>query len=189
MFSRGLRLRATAAAPIFNRGFRSSVANFVQAGDKVPSVEVFEGAPSNSLNLAKETSSGKYLIVGVPGAFSPGCSARHVPGYYKNFKEFSAKGFNGVFVIAVNDAFVTGEWAKTLEAAYSPNSAIRFVADHSGEFSKEWDTLFDASKFFGNSRTKRYAAIVEDGVVKAAFVEPDSTGISVSEAESILGTL
>jgi 2-Cys peroxiredoxin 5 len=95
----------------------------------------------------------------------------------------------GIFVIAVNDAFVTGAWEKQLASDNSTNPGIRVLSDASGDFARAWDVEFDASKFFGNNRSKRYAAVVENGTVVDAFVEPDGTGISVSSADSILGTL
>lgn len=97
-----------------------------------------------------------------------------------------AKGVSQVFVIAVNDAFVTKAWADSLD---SP-ADVRFIADASGNFSNKFGTLLDdAAKFFGNARTKRYAAIVEDGKVTKEFVEPDNFGLEVSVAENILKQL
>lgn len=86
----------------------------------------------------------------------------------------------------MNDAFVTKAWSEALDAP----SDVRFIADASGEFSKKFDTLLaDAAKFFGNARTKRYAAIVENGKVTKEFVEPDNFGLEVSVAENILKQL
>lgn len=97
-----------------------------------------------------------------------------------------AKGVDQVFVVAVNDAFVTKAWGESLNAP----ADVRFIADASGEFSKQFDTLLDdAAKFFGNARTKRYAAIIEDGKVTKEFVEPDNFGLDVSVADKILEQL
>ena len=139
--------------------------------------------------LTKKISQGKSIIVGVPGAFSPACSASHAPGYIKLSKEFQDKGISNIFIVAVNDAFVTKAWNDQL--GNDPEvSHVRFVADASGDFSKEFGSLVDeASKFFGNARTQRFAAVVEDGKVKIAFVEPDNFGLDVSRAENVVKSL
>lgn len=167
--------------------FKPLLTRFINTGDPIPSVDIQEGAPSTFVNLAKETAKGKYLIVGVPGAYSPGCSASHVPGYFKSISDLSQKGINGTFIVAVNDAFVTSAWAKDL--GVDGNDKLRIVADSTGEFTEKLDLLFDASKFFGNSRSKRYAILVEDGKVKDQFVEPDGVSVNVSAAEAVLKSL
>lgn len=96
------------------RLFHSSRASFLAVGDSVPSVEVQEGSPGNTVNLAQETANGKYVIVGVPGAFSPACSASHAPGYIKLIDQLGAKGVKEVFIVSVNDAFVMKAWAQDL---------------------------------------------------------------------------
>lgn len=155
----------------------------------MPSVLVQNNAPSETLNLAKQTANGKFLIIGVPGAFSPGCSQRHVPEYLKSFKKFKSKGIERMFVVTVNDSFVTSAWKQSLlEFAETPKAEAFFdvLADANGEFSKSFNTLFDASKFFGNYRSRRYAALIENGRVSKAFVEKDATGIADSEAAKVL---
>jgi 2-Cys peroxiredoxin 5 len=99
-FLRSSALRGSASSA---RLFHASAPAFVKVGDRVPDVEVMEGSPGNKLSLAKELSSGKGLIIGVPAAFSPACSESHVPGYINSAKLKSA---GKVFVVAVNDAFV-----------------------------------------------------------------------------------
>ncbi|KAF6063209.1 Redoxin family protein [Candida albicans] len=84
---------------------RNSFRTYVSIGDKVPATPVFEGSPGNDINLAEETASGKTILIGVPGAFSPACSASHVPGYIKNIRAFNDKGYQRFFVVAVNDPF------------------------------------------------------------------------------------
>ncbi|KAF5092624.1 hypothetical protein D0Z03_002772 [Geotrichum reessii] len=144
----------------FTRGFRSFAPAFVQAGQAVPTAAVHENSPGNSVNLAAETAS-----------------------------EFQAKGVSNIYIVAVNDAFVTKAWSEQL-GNDADASHVRFIADASGAFSKEFGSLIDeASKFFGNARTQRYAAIVEDGKVKEAFVEPDNFGLEVSKAENVLKAL
>jgi len=155
----------------------------VNVGDKIPSVEVFEGGPGTKVNLATELASGKGLIIGVPAAFSPSCSATHVPGYINSSKLSSA---GKVFVVSVNDAFVMKAWADDLDPG--SKSGIRFVADPALEFTKAVELNFgDAAAIFGGERSKRYAIVTENGKVKEVHVEPDNTGVDVSAAEKVLG--
>lgn len=168
--------------PRLARSFSSSCSRFVVVGDKIPSATLFEGSPGNDVNLAEEAKSGKAVIVGIPGAFSPACSASHVPGYLEQLGALKAKGIESVFVVGVNDAFVMKAWGESIDK----NSEIRFLADPKGEFSEAWDVLFDASKFFGNSRSKRYAVVVENGTVTNTFVEPDNVSVEVSAAGNLL---
>ncbi|ODQ63128.1 Redoxin [Nadsonia fulvescens var. elongata DSM 6958] len=182
----------TRQSPLFTssvRGFKTSAAAFVKAGDSVPSLTLHENSPGNTVDLAEETKTGKYVIIGVPGAYSPACSASHVPGYISRGGELAAKGVDGVFVVAVNDSFVTKAWGAELTQGKDSKVPVRFIADHAGDFATKWDVLFDASKFFGNKRSKRYAAVVENGKVQNAWIEPDSTGLDVSTAEKVVGQL
>ncbi|KIW27941.1 uncharacterized protein PV07_07636 [Cladophialophora immunda] len=185
MFSRSLfrpatSLRPTSLTPRF-RPFSSTSAIMVKQGDSIPNIDLYEDSPGNKVNLAKELSSGKGLIIGVPAAFSPSCSDTHIPGYIANDKLKSA---GKVFVVSVNDAFVMKAWAKSLDE--SKKSGIRFLADPSGEFTRAWDVEFDAAKILGNNRSKRYAVTTEDGKVVKASVEPDNTGVTISAAEKML---
>ncbi|EMG47809.1 PRDX5 Peroxiredoxin-5 [Candida maltosa Xu316] len=167
------------------QSIRNSLRTYVAVGDKIPSTTVFEGAPNNEVNLADETASGKSIIIGVPGAFSTACSATHVPAYIRRIRAFNDKNFHKLFIVSVNDAFVTKAWGDQLLDSVA-GEQIRFIADPKGDFTKELDLLFDASKFFGNERSKRYALIVEDGQVVKSFVEPDNTSVNVSSAENVL---
>lgn len=172
----------------FARSFQTSAFRQIKVGDAVPSALLYDGAPSQTINLAEKTARGKYLFVGVPGAFSPGCSQRHIPEYIKSFDQFKDKGFQNIYVITVNDSFVANAWEDSLFETAKTTGAdgfVRVLADQSGEFSRDWDTLFDASAFFGTPRSVRYAAIVEDGKVVKTFVEKDNTGIDVSAAENV----
>ncbi|EMC95550.1 hypothetical protein BAUCODRAFT_148449 [Baudoinia panamericana UAMH 10762] len=164
-----------------SRHFHSSPRPFVQVGDAIPDIELREGSPGNKVSLAKELKA-KGIIIGVPGAFSPACSASHLPGYV-NFPGLKDAG--QVFVVSVNDPFVMKAWAATLDEG--SKSGIRFLADPHAEFTTALDLQFDASSIFGQPRSKRYALVIEDGKVKEAHIEPDNTGVSVSTAESVLG--
>lgn len=176
----------------FTRSFQTSAFRQLKAGDAVPSALLYDGAPSKTVNLAEKTARGKNLVIGVPGAFSPGCSQRHIPEYVKNFDKFKDKGFSNIYVVTVNDSFVASAWEDYIFDNASTTGAESFVevlADPTGEFSRDWDVLFDATPFFGGKRSARYAAIIEDGKVAQAFVEPDNTGINVSSAENVESNL
>ncbi|KAH6677430.1 Redoxin [Halenospora varia] len=165
------------------RGFHSSARALIKVGDKLPNLDVLvENSPGNKVNLSEEVKTGKSLLIGVPAAFSPGCSNSHIPGYI-NHK--SLKDAGKVFVIAVNDPFVTKAWGVSLDP--EGKSGIRFLGDPSGKFTEALDLAFDGTAIFGGPRSKRYALVLEDGKVTAAHVEPDNTGVNVSTGEKVLG--
>ncbi|EFE41588.1 hypothetical protein TRV_03687 [Trichophyton verrucosum HKI 0517] len=176
--------RASASLSVsVSRAFHSSRPLAVSQGDSIPDLDVLtENSPGNKVNLASELASGKGVIVGTPGAFTPGCSLSHVPGFLNHPK---LKDAGKVFVVSVNDAFVTKAWGESLDP--HKKSGVRFLADASGEFNRQMDLLFSSAKVFGNDRSKRYALVVEDGKVVKAFVEPDNTSVDVSRAEKVLG--
>lgn len=123
--------------------------------------------------------------IGVPGAFTPGCSKTHLPGYVKEAETLKSKGVDLVACVAVNDAFVMTEWGK----AHQADDKVTLLADSKGELAKAMDLDFDASGALGNHRFKRFAAILEDGKVKKLFVEPDTTGLNVSLVENVVKSL
>ncbi|KAF2108683.1 AhpC/TSA family protein [Lophiotrema nucula] len=177
--------RLQAARPAFRRlaaaPFHSTAPALVSVGDKIPDVELHEGSPGNKVNLAKELK-GRGLIIGVPAAFSPACSESHIPGFINSAK---LKDAGQVFVVAVNDAFVTKAWGKSLDPDGS--SGIRFLADPSLNFTNALDLAFEANAVFGGPRGKRYVLVVDNGAVKEAHVEPDNTGLNVSAVDKVLG--
>lgn len=170
----------------FVRSFKTSSALRVKAGDKLPQIPLFYQSPTAEVNVADELKGQKGIIVGVPGAFSGGCTKTHIPGYLKHLREFNEKGYTKLFVVAVNDVFVMEAWGSMLSEHSISNEAVKFLADPKGDFVGALDAKFDASKFFGNERSKRFALLVDDGVVKQAFVEPGNTSIDVSEAAKVL---
>ncbi|KXH51866.1 IBR domain-containing protein [Colletotrichum simmondsii] len=157
------------------RAFHSTPAAFVKVGDAVPEVDLVENSPGNKVNLAEEF--GKVtngLIIGVPAAFSPACSASHIPSYINHPK---LKEAGPVFVVSVNDPFVMKAWGDQLDPA--AQTGIRFLGDPSGEFTRAFDVDFDSKAIFGNDRSKRYTLVIENGKVKEAHVEPDNIGTAV----------
>lgn len=166
------------------RTFRAAAPALFKKGDKIPTglPGLKENSPGNDIDLGKEVSEGKYIIVGLPAAFSPACSASHIPGYITHMPQLREKGIKQVLVATVNDPFVTAAWGKSLGVP----TDIRIIADTEGAFAKAGDHLFDSKKVFGNDRSVRYATIVEDGKVVKELVEPDKTGVDVSSAENVL---
>lgn len=164
-----------------------SVLNRFQQGDRIPSglKSIHENSPGNKLDLAQALSCGKYVVVGVPAAFSPACSSSHVPGYIRLLPELKSKGVSQVLITTVNDSFVTAAWARSLKCP--PD--VRIIADTQAEFAKAAGHLFDSTEIFGNKRSKRYAMIVQDGKILQEFIEPDNIGVNVSSAESVLKAL
>ncbi|XP_076971965.1 peroxiredoxin-5, mitochondrial [Tamandua tetradactyla] len=170
-------------------GFSSAAAAMapIKVGDAIPPVEVFEGEPGNKVNLAELYRGKKGVLFGVPGAFTPGCSKTHLPGFVEQAGAMKAKGIQVVACLSVNDVFVTGEWGR----AHNVDGKVRLLADPSGAFGKETDLLLDDTlvPLFGNRRLKRFSMVIEDGVVKVLNVEPDGTGLTCSLAPNILSQL
>jgi glutaredoxin/glutathione-dependent peroxiredoxin len=126
----------------------------------------------------------KVVLFAVPGAFTPTCSANHLPSFLENREEILSKGVDSIAVVAVNDHHVMRAWAESTHGA----DKITFLADGNGEFAKATGLEFDLSFASLGVRSKRYAMIVEDGVVKTLNVE-EGPGVTVSGAAAILGLL
>ncbi|XP_075390606.1 peroxiredoxin-5, mitochondrial-like [Tenrec ecaudatus] len=159
----------------------------IKVGDALPAVVVLEEKPGNKVSLAELYKGKKGVLFRVPGAFSPGCSKTHLPGFVEQAGALKAKGARVVACLTVNDVFVTSEWGK----AHHAEGKVRLLADLTGAFGKETDLLLDDSlvPLFGNRRLKRFSMVIEDGVVKALNVEPDGTGLTCSLAPNILSQL
>ncbi|CDK25616.1 unnamed protein product [Kuraishia capsulata CBS 1993] len=154
--------------------------------DVIPSVPLFSGTPDNKFELAKELENTRAIVVGVPGAFSGGCTNTHIPGYLKTAPDFFAKGYHKIYFVSVNDVFVMNAWKTQLLNTINNVENYEFLADPTGEFSKTAGLLFDATALFGNFRSKRYALVLDHGKVIKEFVEPDNTSITISAAANVL---
>jgi len=158
----------------------------IKVNDKLPSIDLCEGNPGNKVNIAKLFEGVKKgVIFAVPGAFTPGCSKTHLPGYVENFDAIKAKGVEVIACVSVNDPFVMEAWGD----AHKATGKVRMLADPAGEFTKAIDMTLDLSAALGNVRSKRYSLVVENGVVKKINVEPDNTGLTCSLAPEILKQL
>ena len=157
-----------------------------EVGDKIPEVTLRRMTANGpeSVSSTEVLGGGKVVLFAVPGAFTPTCSDYHLPGFVVRSDEFKAKGVSTVACVAVNDAFVMGAWG----VAQNVGDDVVMLADGSGEFAKAMGLEFDLSAGGLGIRSKRYAAILEDGVITYLGVE-DAPGLSVSSAESVLAEL
>ncbi len=124
----------------------------------------------------------KVVLFSVPGAFTPTCSAKHLPGFVEKAAELRAKGVGKIVCLAVNDVFVMSAWKRDTD----PDNKIEFLADGNGEFAKGLDMTFDGSGNGLGTRSKRYAMVVDDGVVKTLNVEDAPGKADISGAENLL---
>jgi len=155
----------------------------IKVGDKLPSVVLYDGTPDAKVNISDLFSNVKKgVIFGLPGAFTPGCSKSHLPGYVENFDKIKGKGVDLVVCISVNDPFVMAAWGE----ANKTTGKIRMLSDTCAEFTKAIGLEFDATPILGNVRSKRYSMVVENGVITKLNVEPDGRGLTCSLAPEIL---
>jgi len=154
----------------------------VAVGDKVPDVTLFEDSPGGKVSLASVCAGKKVVVFGVPGAFTPGCSKTHLPGYVAKAEEMKGKGVEEIVCVSVNDPFVMEAWGKDQGAT----GKVRMLADTCGDLTKALELELDLSAVLGSVRCKRFAMLVEDGTVTKVNVEPDGTGLTCSLAENIV---
>ncbi len=157
----------------------------IQAGDKVLSCTLKTmGAEGPQDITTEEIFSGKkVLLFAVPGAFTPGCSMTHLPGYVVNADKIKAQGVDTIVCMAVNDAFVMGAWGEVQNA-----SELLMLADGNGELTSALGLELDGSGFGLGTRSQRFAMLVEDGTISQLNVEPGA-GIDVSSAETMMALL
>ncbi|WOJ88222.1 peroxiredoxin [Methylocapsa polymorpha] len=124
----------------------------------------------------------KVVLFGVPGAFTPTCSAAHLPGFRDRAEDFKARGVDEIAVTSVNDVFVMDAWAKNTDA----ETKISFLADGNGDFANALGLSLDLTERGLGVRSQRYAMLVEDGVVRKLNIEPAPGKAEVSSAEALL---
>ncbi|XP_026463930.1 peroxiredoxin-5, mitochondrial [Ctenocephalides felis] len=152
----------------------------IKVGDKIPSVDLFEDTPANKVNIANLAAGKKVVLFAVPGAFTPGCSKTHVPGYVAKAEELKKSGIAEILCVSVNDPFVMSAWGKDQQS----NGKVRMLADPSGTFTKELGLGVELAPL-GGLRSKRYSMVIDNGVVSELNVEPDGTGLSCSLADKL----
>ena len=147
----------------------------IAIGDRLPeaSFRVMEPDGIKTMTTGELFGGKKVVLFAVPGAFTPTCHLKHLPGFIEHADEFKTLGIDTVACIAVNDPFVLGAWAE----ASGGKGKVLFLSDGNAEFTKKIGMDFDGSGIGLGTRSKRYAALVEDGVVKELNVE-DSPGVA-----------
>ena len=157
----------------------------IQAGDKIPACTLKTMGSEGPGDITTDDifSGKKVVLFALPGAFTPGCSLAHLPGYVVNADKIKATGVDTIACLSVNDAFVMGAWGKEQNA-----DEILMLADGNGEFTAAVGLELDGSGFGLGTRSQRYAMIVEDGTVSHINVE-EGPGVEVSSAESIMELL
>lgn len=166
----------------------------IQIGEHLPEGTLMESAefdvsngcpmPPQKLDVLALTKGRKVVIFGVPGAFTPLCSAQHLPGYIKHFDELKAKGVDEIWCMAVNDAFVMASWGREQKAG----GKVRMMADGSADYARKLGLDRDLTGGGMGVRCYRFGMIVDDGVVKYLGVEA-SGKFEVSNVETVLAQL
>ena len=155
----------------------------IQVGDKIPNVKV-KATDMSDVTTDALFSGKKVVLFAVPGAFTPTCSAKHLPGFIEKADEIRKKGVDDIVCMSVNDAFVMKAWGEDRGAG----DKVRLVADGNGDLTKALGLEFDGSGIGFGLRSQRFAAIVENGVVKKLAVDAGGK-FEVSSAEAILKAL
>jgi len=165
----------------------------IKVGDRLPEGQVQEfievegngcSVGPNTFKVQDQVKGKKIAIFGLPGAFTPTCSAKHVPSYLSNLDKLKSKGIDEVWCFAVNDPFVMGAWARDQKAT----GKIRFMGDGSADYAKKLGLEMDLGPRGLGMRCQRFSMIVDDGVVKSLNVEQPGK-YEVSDAETMLRQL
>lgn len=158
----------------------------ISVGDKIPNATVMvatnDGPAKTDTN--ELLGSGKVALFSVPGAFTPTCSAQHLPGFVDQADQLKAKGIDKIVCMSVNDAFVMQAWGK----AHNADDKVTMMADGNGDFAKALGLELDAKGFGMGQRSQRFSAVITNGVVETMNVE-EGGAFEVSSADHMLGQL
>lgn len=156
----------------------------IQIGDKIPAATLSVMGEKGPTEISTETlfAGKKVILFAVPGAFTPGCSMTHLPGFVVNADNIKAKGVDSIICTSVNDAFVMDAWGKQQNAEH-----LIMAGDGNGDFAEALGLAMDASGWGMGTRSKRYAMIVNDGTVELLNI--DDKGIDKSSADTIMAAL
>ena len=159
----------------------------INVGDKIPSVTLKQLTPEGVKEVTTDEIFGgkKVVFFAVPGAFTPACSQRHLPGFVERSADIKAKGVDEIACVAVNDAFVMGAWGREQKT----EGKVRMLADGSGDLVRALGLELDLSKGGLGTRSQRYSMLVDNGVVKSLNIEKQPGQVDVSGAEAMLRAL
>lgn len=155
-------------------------------GDRVPDLQLHTPGPEGPqpISTGELFGSGRTVLFGLPGAFTPGCDRSHLPGYLERGDELKAKGVDRIVCVAVNDAFVMDAWAKS----HDVGDRIIMLADGNGELAEALDLVFDGTGFGLGKRCKRFAAVIDDGVISQIDVD-ESGAVDVSACSAVIARI
>lgn len=158
----------------------------IQVGDHLPQATFRVTGPEGPIARTTDDvfKGRRVVLIGVPGAFTPSCHRNHLPGFVAKKDEILARGVDAIAVTSVNDVFVLDAWAKASGA-----EGLEFLADGNADFAKAIGLEMDGTGFGLGIRSKRYAMLVEDGVVKILYIEETPSKTEVSGAEALLKVL
>ena len=158
----------------------------IRPGDKIPdiSVQIMTADGPRPIQTGEALGEGKVVLFAVPGAFTPGCSKVHLPGFVQQADALTDKGVDRIVCVAVNDAWVMDAWGRE----QGVGDKILMLADGSGEFTRAMGLELDGRAFGLGMRSQRYAAVIEDGLVARLDVE-EKPGVDVSSCASVLAAL
>ncbi|MCL2393772.1 MAG: peroxiredoxin [Acidimicrobiaceae bacterium] len=158
----------------------------IAVGEKLPDVTLRVPSPDGPkpVQTTEALGTGRVVLFGVPGAFTPTCSDYHLPGYVLRAEDLTSKGVDTIACTAVNDVFVMGAWAADREVG----DKVLMLADGSGDFAKALGLELDLSGVGLGVRSRRYAMVLQDGVVTDLFLE-EGPGLDVSSADAVLAKL
>eukprot|EP00890_Picochlorum_soloecismus_P005476 jgi/Picsp_1/592/NSC_00589-R1_protein len=174
--------------PVASRGRVQASVSALAVGDKLPTdvtLNYFDGEGNmQEITVGDLTKGKKVVLFAVPGAFTPTCSLKHLPGFIENADELKSKGVDTIACVSVNDAFVMDAWGKAVGA----DGKVLMLADGSAVFAKAIGTELDLNDKGLGMRSRRYAMLVDDSVVKVLNLE-EGGAFTVSSADDILGAL
>lgn len=164
----------------------------IKIGDKIPDAKLMESLemgdacplPPKPVEVAAATEGKKIVIFGLPGAYTPTCSGKHVPGYLARLADFKAKGVDEIWCVSVNDGYVMAAWGREQGAL----GKVRMLGDGSGELTRKLGLEVDLEKAGMGMRLKRCSMFVDNGVVKQLFIEEPGK-FEVSDADTMLAAL
>lgn len=159
----------------------------IQVGERLPNVTLRQLTAQGikEVSIADLTQGKRVVLFAIPGAFTPTCSERHLPGFLESAEALRAKGVDTIACIAVNDPFVLNAWDK----ANNVSGRVEILSDGNGEFTRAIGLEFDGSSRGLGIRSQRYAMVVDDGVLKTLLVEDVPSQAEISSAKAILAAL